>query len=290
MNVWLKASRPKTLPAAIVPVALATALAASDGVLAGIPALLCLLFAVLIQVGTNFANDYYDYLKGADGDDRVGPTRVVSAGLVSPGRMKRATMGVFLSAFLVGTLLIPYGGLWLLGIGVASIVCGYAYTGGPYPLGYNGLGEVFVFIFFGFIATGVTYYVQTGSFSVDAWLLGVIPGALASNLLVVNNVRDMETDAQVGKQTLAVRFGDPFGRWEYVCFWGLALSATLTLSVLRSSYGVLLPWILCMPLFWLSRRLFRLSFGGPERWGRLLAQTAQILVVYGVLQVIGLLI
>ncbi|MEM9227118.1 MAG: 1,4-dihydroxy-2-naphthoate octaprenyltransferase, partial [Verrucomicrobiota bacterium] len=160
LRVWLLAARPKTLPAAVIPVALGTALAASDGRFQLIPAFVCVLFALLIQVGTNFANDYFDYRSGADNEHRIGPTRAVAAGLVPPALMWRATLVVLTLAFGLGLILIAYGGWWLLLIGVLSVLCAVAYTGGPYPLGYHGLGDVFVVVFFGFIAVMFTYYVQ----------------------------------------------------------------------------------------------------------------------------------
>ncbi|HSH93539.1 MAG TPA: 1,4-dihydroxy-2-naphthoate polyprenyltransferase, partial [Roseimicrobium sp.] len=205
--IWAEAARPRTLPAAVAPVLVASALAMRDDLFNAQAALSCLVFALLIQIGTNFANDYYDFIKGADTAERVGPRRAVAAGLVAPAAMKRAMIGVFAVAFLAGLSLLGFGGWPLLLIGVASILCGIAYTGGPYPLGYNGLGDVFVFVFFGLVAVGATYFVQTGLVTGEVLLLGSGIGALATNILVVNNYRDVETDAKAGKRTLAVRFG-----------------------------------------------------------------------------------
>ena len=171
--VWINAARPRTLPAAIAPVLLASALAWRDGLLKPAAALGCLVFAVLIQIGTNFANDYYDFMRGADTAERVGPQRAVASGLIAPATMKHAMIGVFTAAFLAGLMLLGYGGWPLLVIGVASIVCGIVYTGGPYPLGYNGLGDLFVFIFFGLVAVGATYFVQTGLVTGEALVIGV---------------------------------------------------------------------------------------------------------------------
>ncbi|MGE9295442.1 MAG: 1,4-dihydroxy-2-naphthoate octaprenyltransferase, partial [Puniceicoccales bacterium] len=169
------------MPAAIAPVAVGSALAVHDGVFNAAPAAICLAFALLIQIGTNYANDYFDFIKGADTAERIGPTRAVAAGLVTPAAMRMATILVLALAFIIGLFLVNWGGWPLVIIGVVSIVCAVAYTGGPFPLGYNGLGDLFVFIFFGLVAVGFTYFVQAGAFSGVAWLLGAGVGALSTN-------------------------------------------------------------------------------------------------------------
>lgn len=214
-SIWIAAARPKTLPAAIAPVLLGSALAWRDGQFLPWAALPCLGFALLIQIGTNFANDYYDFVQGADTAERVGPKRAVAAGWVPPRTMKRAMLGVFAAAFVVGLSLLAYGGWPLLVVGVASIVCGIAYTGGPYPLGYHGLGDLFVFIFFGLVAVCTTYFVQVGTISTASILVATGVGLLAANILVVNNYRDVETDAKAGKRTLVVRWGRRYARWQF---------------------------------------------------------------------------
>jgi 1,4-dihydroxy-2-naphthoate polyprenyltransferase len=287
-HAWLEAARPKTLPAAVVPVALGSALAWADGVFAAVPAALCLGFALLIQIGTNFANDYFDFRKGADTDERLGPPRAVASGWIPPGTMLAATYATFALAFLVGCFLIPYGGWGLLAIGALSILCGLAYTGGPYPLGYNGLGDVFVFLFFGLIATAFTHYVQAGSWSGEAWLLGCIPGALATNLLVVNNLRDVTTDRKAGKRTLVVRLGVRFGEAEYVAMLGLSFAISLWLGWHRESIWPVLPWLLMAWALYLAVNLRRAQGRSPERWLRLLTSTAGLLIAFGFLQAIGL--
>lgn len=226
------------MPAAIAPVMAATALAWHDGVFHGAAALTCLAFAVLIQIGTNYANDYYDFVKGADTAARVGPRRAVAAGLIAPATMKRAMMAVFTAAFLVGLSLLQFGGWPLLVIGVLSIVCGVAYTGGPYPLAYHGWGDVFVFIFFGLVAVAATYFVQAGTVSTGAWLVGAGIGALATNILVVNNYRDIETDRVAGKRTTAVRFGPVFAQLQFALGHAVMISVVVGLGAL----GVLAPW------------------------------------------------
>lgn len=288
MRAWIEAARPKTLPAAVIPVVLGSALAWADGGFALWPAVLCLVFALLIQIGTNFANDYYDFVKGADTVERLGPARAVASGWVAPKTMLGVTLFTFAAAFVVGCLLIPYGGYGLLAVGVLCILCGIAYTGGPYPLGYNGLGDVFVFIFFGLIATGFTHFVQVRVWSLEPWLLGCIPGALATNLLVVNNLRDVNTDRVAGKRTTVVRFGVKFGLGEYVGLLLLAFGVSFWVAWQRDSVAPVLPWFLAGWAFHLAIHLSRSQGRSSERWLSLLVGTARFLIAYGVLQAIGI--
>ena len=215
MKNWLLAARLKTLPAAISPVILGSALAFQDGFFHVLICAMTLLAAVLIQIGTNFANDVFDFQKGADRDDRLGPTRVTQAGLISPEKMKKAMWQTLALAICVGCYLAYIGGWPIVIIGLASITAGIAYTGGPYPLGYHGLGEVFVFIFFGLIAVPGTYYLQTGTVNELSLYMGTIMGMLSTAILVVNNLRDADTDKLSGKRTIAVRFGKKFSKIQY---------------------------------------------------------------------------
>jgi 1,4-dihydroxy-2-naphthoate octaprenyltransferase len=228
--IWWESARPKTLPAAIAPVMLASSLAWSDGGFKANAALTCLLFSVLVQIGTNYANDYFDFIKGADTADRVGPRRAVAAGLIPPPTMKKAMIGVFTIAFIVGLTLLRFGGWPLLVVGIASIICGILYTGGPYPFAYHGWGDVFVFIFFGLVAVTTTYFVQCGIISSEAWLIGAGIGGLATNILVVNNYRDVETDRAAGKRTLVVRWGRKFARIQFLLAHLLMIFVTLILG------------------------------------------------------------
>lgn len=288
LSVWIGAARPRTLPAAVAPVLAASALAWRDSDFALFPALACLAFALLIQIGTNFANDYYDYVKGADTAERVGPRRAVAAGLVAPATMKRAMIGVFAAAFLSGLTLLGFGGWPLLVIGVASIVCGVAYTGGPYPLGYNGLGDVFVFVFFGLVAVGATYYVQTGVITPEAWIIGAGIGALAANILVVNNYRDVETDVKAGKRTLVVRFGKKAARAQFIAAHALALAALVAVGAgdWHPAY-VLAGAAVCIVIGGLqSRCLARATT--PAELIALLGQTGLYLALYALVLTVGL--
>ncbi|MBX3749485.1 MAG: 1,4-dihydroxy-2-naphthoate polyprenyltransferase [Opitutaceae bacterium] len=285
-RIWCEAARPRTLPAAFAPVVVGSALAWYDGSLEPVAAAICLGFALLIQIGTNFANDYYDHRKGADTGARVGPRRAVAAGLVTPAGMRRAMIGVFTAAFVLGLSLLGWGGPWLLAVGVASIVCGIAYTGGPYPLAYHGLGDVFVFVFFGLVAVGATYFVQAGSVDLDVLLLAVPVGLLATNILVVNNYRDVETDAAAGKRTLVVMLGRTFARRQFGVSLALAFGLLPVLAWRLESAWLILPWLL-LPVAWRHARA--LATGrAPAELIALLGATGRLLAAFALLQAAGL--
>lgn len=279
---WLEAARPRTLPAAVIPVMVGTALAVAHGAADYGKAAVCLAFALLVQIGTNFANDYFDFVQGADTSARVGPRRAVAAGLIAPARMLAATWLVLGAAFAVGLVLVVEGGWVLLPIGIVSIVCAVAYTGGPFPLGYNGLGDVFVFIFFGLVAVGATFYVQAGSVTPDVVSCAAAVGLLAANILVANNYRDVETDARAGKKTLVVRFGRKFAVWQYALSGLVALLCPPAL-LLTGGYRwpVLLPLVLTPLAVSLTHRLARSS--EPAEQIALLGRTAMYLAAFGVL-------
>jgi 1,4-dihydroxy-2-naphthoate octaprenyltransferase len=228
-RAWLLAARPKTLPAALAPVLVGTALAFHDGAFAPLPALAALLGALLLQIGSNFANDYFDFFKGADTHERLGPVRVTASGLISPGQLRWGMVAVFGLAALDGLYLIQVGGWPILAVGVASILAALLYTGGPFPFGYYGLGDLFVFIFFGLVAVCGTYYVQALTLTGPVVLAAVPPGLLITAILVVNNLRDIETDAKAGKRTLAVMLGRDGTRAEYRLLLALAYILPLAL-------------------------------------------------------------
>jgi 1,4-dihydroxy-2-naphthoate octaprenyltransferase len=282
---WVEAARLRTLPAAVIPVMVGTALAAAHGGARYAEAAICLAFGLLVQIGTNFANDYYDFVKGADTAARVGPRRAVAAGLIPASRMRLAMMLVFAVAFLTGLLLLRAGGWILLPIGIVSILCGIAYTGGPFPLGYNGLGDVFVFIFFGLVAVDTTFYVQAGRVTPDVTSCAAAIGLLAANILVPNNYRDAETDAAAGKKTLVVRFGKKFAVWQYGLSATVALLCPLALRLYGYGWAVLLPLVLAPWAFRLTRRLAA-SREPPEQIA-LLGDTAKFLAAFGVLLSVG---
>ncbi len=252
---WLLAIRPKTLTVSLASVILGVSLAHRDGYFSGLYLTLTLLGALLIQIGTNLCNDYYDFQKGTDTHERVGPVRVTQAGLISPQKVKAAFIGVFILAAVFGVFLVLRGGWVFLLIGVASILSGIAYTAGPYALAYWGLGELFVLIFFGPVAVAGTYYIQALRFSWTAVWTGIAVGLLDCAILAVNNLRDIEQDRKAHKKTLAVRFGRQFANFEYVfCLlvpaliafwlhaWAASLVVVLALLVMRkSSLDKLLP-------------------------------------------------
>jgi 1,4-dihydroxy-2-naphthoate octaprenyltransferase len=248
-------------------------------------------------VGTNLANDYYDAVRGADTEDREGFTRVTASGLIEPPAVKRAMWLTFAAAILLGSYLVWVGGVPILVVGLLSVASGVAYTGGPYPLGYNGLGDPFVFVFFGLVAVAGTVYVQAASFvagvpvapppgtlSLDAVVAGVAPGAMATNVLVVNNVRDRDEDAETGKRTLAVRFGRRAARAEYVALLALAYLVPVYFALAGYGLAALLP-LLSLPLAALVAKPVLTETSGAalnpalERTGKLLALFAALFAV-----------
>lgn len=286
-RAWLMAARPKTLTAAIAPVVTGTGLAAWHGGLSWLPALAAMSGAILIQIGTNFANDYYDFVRGGDTEERVGPTRVTQAGILAPEVVKRAMIVVLAAAMVVGVYLVWVAGWPIVLIGLASVACAVLYTGGPFPLAYHGLGDVFVFLFFGLIAVGGTHYVQTLSWPPDAVLAGVGLGALSTAILVVNNLRDIHTDTKAGKRTLAVRLGVGGSRAEFVGLLLVALVVPVIGVVVFewpvSALGALLVAPLCLgPL----RAVFR--YEHPAELIPALGATARVVVLYGLLLGLGL--
>ena len=281
--IWLAAARPRTLPAAVAPVLVGSALAWRAGHFVAPAALACLAFGLLVQIGTNFANDYYDFVKGADTAARVGPRRAVASGLVAPATMRAAMLAVFALAFLTGLTLLSYGGWPLVGLGVASILSGLAYTGGPWPLGYHGLGDVFVFVFFGLVAVGATCFVQTGSVTMATLAAACGIGALATNILLVNNYRDADTDAVAGKRTLVVRCGRRFARGQFAAAHLLALAVWPGLALLGAGRLVIaLP--LALLLAWPAACQVRAlrSASTPAALIALLGHTGLYLALYAV--------
>lgn len=289
VQAWLLASRPKTLPAAMMPVLVGSALALHDGVFSPGPALAALICALLIQIGTNFSNDLLDFQAGADTENRTGPARAVANRWITEREMLVGTILAFGLTVPLGLYLIWVAGWPVLVIGLLSIAAGIAYTTGPLPLAYNGLGDLFVFIFFGLVATAGTYFVQGTTIS-SFVLWGSVPaGALITNILVINNYRDIETDQETNKRTLATILGKTGSQIEYLLLL-LASYAVPFLYVMRFdlSYWVLLP-LLSLPF---GLRIFFKMLAGVE--GRplnnLLAQTAQLALGYGILFSVGLLI
>jgi 1,4-dihydroxy-2-naphthoate octaprenyltransferase len=285
---WLAAIRPKTLPAAASPVLVGSALAFQARGFAIGPALAALVGALLIQVGSNLANDVYDHEHGADSSDRLGPLRVTQAGLLTGDEVKQGMRAVFGAAALVGLYLVAVAGWPVIVIGLVSIVAAIGYTGGPFPLAYKGLGDVFVLLFFGFVAVCGTAYVQMGAVPTAAWPAGLVIGCLATAILVVNNVRDHETDRVAGKRTLPVVMGRHFGVIEYAVLMVVAYGTTY----LMAWYDVVSTWALLsfgtLPIalvLFLHVRKHR----GPIL-NTTLAQTAKLLFVFSALFSAGVVI
>jgi 1,4-dihydroxy-2-naphthoate polyprenyltransferase len=288
LATWVLAARPKTLLAAITPVWVGSACTLATHEFRWGPALAALLGAMLLQIASNFANDVFDYEKGADTAARLGPTRAVAAGWITPAAMRRGLAVVIGLLLVVGAYLVSVAGPVLLAIGAASIVSAIAYTGGPYPLGYHGLGDIFVLIFFGFVAVTGTVYVQAGSVPALAWWAAVPVGCLATAILVVNNVRDVETDVLAGKRTLPARFGRRFGVFEYWALLALSYATLLHPHVARATgvFGVL-P-VATLPLaIALGLRVARLRGAALNL---VLARTALLLFAFGALLGVAILL
>lgn len=224
LKIWVEAARPKTLAAAFVPVLVGATIAYQHEFINWPATTVALICAFLIQIGTNFANDYFDFVKGADTEERIGFERATAKGLISPKTMLNATIICMALAFVFGLYLVWVGGTVVLIIGLFSLLFGVLYTGGPFPLGYNGLGDLFVFIFFGIVAVMTTYYVNTLAWSVDTFWASLAVGALCTNILVVNNLRDVEQDKIAGKKTLGVLFGETMLKVEYTVMLLLAFA------------------------------------------------------------------
>jgi 1,4-dihydroxy-2-naphthoate octaprenyltransferase len=286
-QAWLMAARPRTLPAAISPVIVGVALALAHGAFALLPALGALSSGLLIQIGANLANDYFDYVKGADFEGRKGPTRVAQSGLIPLPELRAGIVLVFTLSVLIGLYLVLVGGWPILVIGIASLLSALIYTGGPFPIGYHGLGDLFAFLFFGLAAVCGTYYVQALTISADVFLAAVPPGALITAILIVNNLRDIETDRLAGKRTMAVILGAPATRVEYLAMLLISYLVPVLFLILGwSSAWVLLP-ILSLPLAArLAVILYRTTDGPPLN--RALAGTANLTLIHCLLFALGL--
>jgi 1,4-dihydroxy-2-naphthoate octaprenyltransferase len=288
IRIWIMAARVRTLPAAVAPVLVGTALSATERDLRVGGFIAALLGAIFIQVGTNLSNDYSDARRGADAEDRLGPVRVTAGGLVPPRQVLVATYVSFGAAVLCGVYLVYLAGPILLAIGAASILAGVLYTGGPRPYGYEGLGEVFVFLFFGVVAVTGSYYVQAEQVTWEAFVLAVPVGLLASSILVVNNVRDLETDRRAGKRTLAVRLGRERTRTLYgLMVYGAFVTAPAPWVAGSLSAWLLLPLVL-LPVAVGLVRTVRRHADGPTL-NRALARTGMLQLAFCVLLSAGLL-
>ncbi len=289
---WFAGARPRTLPAALAPVLVGTAVAMWDAGAVWNRALLALVVALALQIGVNYANDYSDGIRGTDAE-RVGPVRLVGQGLAEPSAVKRAALLSFAVAGVAGLVLVLLSGLWwLLLVGALAIVAAWTYTGGPRPYGYAGLGEVFVFVFFGLVAVGGTAAVQVGGVSALAWVCGIGVGALSCAILVVNNLRDIPGDTIAGKRTLAVRIGDPATRRLYAALVGAALAVPAVIAMLgfaapESWPAAALLGLGVLPVAIRPLRAVRTGARGPALVP-VLGATGRLLLAYGVLLSAGI--
>lgn len=288
LNSWLLASRPKTLLAAVVPVMVGSALAISIKKFFLPYSIVALLCSILIQIGTNFTNDLYDYLKGSDTIKRKGPQRVLASGLISVKEMKIAIILVFGITFLIGLYLVYSVGILILWVGIFSIFAGIIYTAGPFPLAYNGLGDVFVFIFFGIIGTMGTFYLHTKEISLLALIVAIPVGALITNILVVNNFRDIEEDREANKKTLAVLMGKNFTRWQFISLVIISYVTTLVLHFhFNFSLWILLPFVTIPLAITLIKMLYTLN---GEALNKTLELSAKFAGLFGLLFSIGIIL
>ena len=300
-KAWLLASRPKTLAAAITPVVVGCALAYSQNSFSPIPALICLLFAVLMQVAANLINDLIDYKKGSDGEERLGPMRATAQGWITPDAMKAGICMVVATACLIGLSILFFTTWKLVLVGLACVVFAYLYTSGPYPLSYNGWGDIAVVVFFGIVPVCLTCFVQTGTCPAYGIWLSVAVGLAINSLLVVNNYRDRETDKASGKRTIIVKLGEPFGRYFYLAN-GVAATLIGTASLycahqsqatlqeaagardLLTAAALLLPYLLLHTATW--RKLCAIREG--KALNTLIGQSSRNMLVYAILTTIGL--
>ncbi|MCU0505583.1 MAG: 1,4-dihydroxy-2-naphthoate polyprenyltransferase [Chloroflexi bacterium] len=286
-RVWWLAIRPNTLPAAIAPVLVGLGVALAGRTFAPGPAIACLAVALLLQVAANLANDLADFRSGADAADRVGPVRVAARGLATPRQLAIATGLVIAAAGAAGLYLVWVGGPVILVLGVLAVLAALAYTGGPWPYGYHGLGEVFVFVFFGLVAVIGTAYLQTGSVDALAVVAAVPMGGLATAILVVNNLRDVDGDRRAGKRTLAVTFGRGFARAEYAAMLAVSAAAIVAIPVAGLASPVVLLALVASPLAVPLLRAVRAD-GDPRRLNPVLKGTARLELAVAALLAFGL--
>lgn len=288
LSAWILAVRPYSLGASVIPVAVGTALAWSDGGLHPLVAALCLLFALLMQCTANLVNDLWDFLKGADQPDRLGPDRAFAKGFITSGAMKAGIALFTLAACAVGCALLWFGGLWLIWIGLACVVFAYFYTAGPWPLAYHGLGDVAVVLFFGLIPVLFTYYLQTGTWSGETVIAALACGLVIDTMLMVNNFRDREEDARCGKRTIVVLLGAGVGRWGYFALGTAAVALCLSLLAYGRAWAALLPLLYWAAFLGTWRKMVRIDHG--DALNVCLGETARNMLLFGLLFTIGILL
>ena len=297
IKIWLECFRLRTLPVSLSGVIIAIGIAEFQHHFQWAPALLCLAFALLAQIASNTANEYFDYLKGTDKPGRVGPRRGVTEGDIKPDTLRNVTFGLLAIAGVVGCCLIPYGGWWLLPVGIVIVLAALAYSTGPYPLSYHGLGELTVFIFFGLIPVNLTYYVMTLSFDPLVVLMSITIGLLGVNVLLVNNYRDVEDDREAGKRTSVVIFGRKPASLAYLIngYAGMGMLSALwvMIAVHFGIYGTLPIWMLAVPVIYLvlhTATWYKLTRRDGAALNPLLGETARNMLIFTLLLTIILMI
>lgn len=288
MKYWLLAARPKTLPASVVPVFVGCTLAFHDKKFTLIPALICFIFALLAQIVSNFLNDYFDYKKGSDRTDRLGPERAVAKGWISPGKMLKASLLLISIACILGCVLIYYAGWSMTIVGLGVCIGAYAYSAGPFPLAYNGLGDICVVIFYGLIPVGFTYYVQALDWNHTTTICGLAIGIVATNILVSNNYRDREQDKISNKNTTIVLFGEKFGRYFYLTNGLIAVLICFSLYFYGMKGAALYPILYLIPHIKTWREMIRIRQG--RELNKILAQSSRNTIIFGLLLIAGILL
>ena len=287
-KAWLLAARPKTLAGAVVPILIGSGLAIADGKFNWLPALICCLFAFLMQIASNMINDLFDFLKGTDREDRLGPERACAQGWISPSAMKKGIFVVVALACIVGSTLLLYGGWWLILVGIFCVIFAFLYTTGPYPLSYHGWGDLMVLVFFGLVPVCGTYYVQALTIAPHVIIGSLISGLVIDTLLVVNNYRDRDADAMSGKKTIIVRFGEPFGRFIYL-FLGIA-ACWLCLYFALEGYlwAALFPQLYLIPHFLTWQQMVKIHSG--KGLNKLLGESSRNMLFLALLLTLGLML
>ena len=283
LKYWILAARPKTLTAALIPVCTATALAFAQGHGRWLPAVVCMLFAALMQIAANFINDLFDFKKGTDREDRLGPERACAQGWITPQAMKRGIGVMLVLACVVGCCLLPYGGWVLVGIGVACVVFAFLYTT---LLSYMGCGDVLVWVFFGLVPVCGTYYVQAQMLTPAVWWLAVACGLVIDTLLVLNNYRDREQDSQSGKRTLIVALGERFGSMFYLLQGVAGYACVATLAIYGHTWAAVLPALYLVPHFMTWRTMTTIRYG--RELNRVLGLTSRNMLIFAMLTVLAL--
>lgn len=284
-QAWILAARPKTLAGAATPVMIGCSLAYCDGKFQWIPALICLLFAFLMQILANFINDLYDFLKGTDREDRLGPERACAKGWISANAMKKGIILTLIMACLLGLMLVFYAGWELIPVGFICVLFAFFYTTGPYPLSYHGWGDILVLVFFGFVPVGFTYYVQAHTWTTDVTIASLVCGLVVDTLLVVNNYRDREADRKSGKKTVIVRFGAAFGSRMYLLLGFFAAGLCLSFAFEGLLWAALLPQLFIFPHYFTWKKMIKIHSG--RELNAVLGETSRNMLWMGILLSLG---